>query len=143
MKDPNISINNIFTGTTPILLRKNAPIAFQKIPTVKKVRLIARRKSISKVLINKMVTRSPVPDDIEPLRIPIKKISITNLNFIRKITFLFTEFKPKLGLRNEYMAKKIEIKPNIKYRYCSDIYFTIDEPKITPGIPKNSICNEI
>ena len=37
VKDPKIRINNKLVGMIPILLRKNAPIAFQKIPTVKKV----------------------------------------------------------------------------------------------------------
>ena len=37
---------NIFKGSIPILLKKIAPVRFQKIPTVKKVKLIARRKSI-------------------------------------------------------------------------------------------------
>ena len=41
-------------GILPTLARKNAPIAFQKMPTVKKVELIALRKSILKVLINKI-----------------------------------------------------------------------------------------
>ena len=42
-------------------------------PTVKKVKLTALIKSILKVLINKIVTNKPVPEETEPLRIPIKK----------------------------------------------------------------------
>ena len=52
------------------------------------------------------------------------------------------EFKPKLGLQKEYIAKIIEMNPNIKYRYCSERNFTIDDPKITPGVPKNKICHK-
>ena len=68
-------------GIEPILIRKNAPIAFQKIPTVKKVKLIALRKSILKIFSNKIVTNKPVPEDTEPLRIPIKNIGIIKFNF--------------------------------------------------------------
>ena len=109
-------------------------------PTVKKVELTALRKSILKVLINKIVTNKPVPEETDPLRIPIKKIGITNLNFKRCLILFSTEFNPKLGLQSEYMAKIIEKIPNIKYRYCSGRNFTIDAPKITPGVPKNNIC---
>ena len=45
-KDPNIRITNKFEGIEPILLRINAPTAFQQIPTEKKVKLTALRKSI-------------------------------------------------------------------------------------------------
>ena len=83
VKDPNIRIIIKFIGIEPILLRKNAPAAFQKIPTEKKVKLIALRKSILKILINKIVTNKPVPEETEPFRIPIKKISIIKLKFKR------------------------------------------------------------
>ena len=56
-----------------------------------------------------------------------------------KLIILFVEFKPKLGLRREYIAKTIEIIPKIKYKYCSERNFTINDPKITPGVPKNNI----
>ena len=46
-KEPIINIINRFEGTDPILVKKTAPIKFQKIPTVKNVKLIALRKSIS------------------------------------------------------------------------------------------------
>tara|TARA_S200000501_G_scaffold19929_1_gene17749 strand:- start:828 stop:1100 length:273 start_codon:yes stop_codon:yes gene_type:complete len=88
-------------GISSFLLRKKAPIAFQKIPTVKKVNLTALRKSILKVLINKIVTNKPVPDETEPLRIPIKKIGIINLNSNLELIVLIVEFKPKLVLRKE------------------------------------------
>ena len=52
VKDPIINTINKFKGTDPILAKKTAPIKFQKMPTVKNVILMARRKSISKVLIN-------------------------------------------------------------------------------------------
>ena len=119
-KEPNIRITNKFVGIEPILLRKNAPIAFQKIPTVKKVKLTALRKSIWKVLINKIVTNKPVPEETEPFSIPIKKIGIMNLNFKWEMILLFTEYNPKLGLRNEYIAKIIEKSPKIKYRISSE-----------------------
>ena len=63
----------------PILLRKIAPVKFQNIPTVKNVKLMARRKSIPKVFIRSMVTSNPVPDEIEPFKMPIRKIKIKNL----------------------------------------------------------------
>ena len=119
-----------------------APIAFQKIPTVKKVKLTALRKSILKVLINKIVTNKPVPDETEPLSIPIKKIGMINLNFNWELIIYFVEFKPKPGLWKEYIAKIIEKSPNIKYKYCSERDFTTDAPKITPGVPKNNICHK-
>ena len=34
----------------------------------------------------------------------------------------------------------MEIIPNIKYKYFSDINLTIEDPKITPGNPKIKIC---
>ncbi len=78
-KEPIINIINIFEGIVPILLKKTAPVKFQKIPTVKNVKLIARRKSIPKVFIKSIVTSNPVPDEIEPFKIPIRKIKIKNL----------------------------------------------------------------
>ena len=69
----------MFNETASILLKKKAPVKFQKIPTVKKVKLIARRKSIPKVLIKSIVTNNPVPDEIEPFKIPIRKIKTKNL----------------------------------------------------------------
>ena len=72
-KEPIINIINKFGGTDLILLRKIAPVKFQKIPTVRNVKLIARKKSIPKVLIRSIVTSNPVPEEIEPLIIPIRK----------------------------------------------------------------------
>ena len=83
VNDPNNRIINRFVGMDPILLRKNEPIAFQKIPTEKKVKLTALRKSIPKILINNIVTNKPVPEETEPLRMPIKKTGIMKLNFKR------------------------------------------------------------
>ena len=76
VKEPINNIINRFEGIDPILLRIIAPIKFQKIPTVKNVKLIARRKSIPKVFIKRIVTSNPVPEEIEPFRIPIRKIKI-------------------------------------------------------------------
>ena len=121
----------------PILLKKIAPKAFQKIPTEKKVKLTALRKSISKYLIKEIVTNKPVPEEIEPLRIPMKKISITKLNFNLKLILYSEEFCPKLVLKKEYNDKNIENNPKIRYKNFSGRNFTIDAPKITPGVPKN------
>ena len=79
VKEPIIKTINIFKGTDPILAKETAPTKFQKIPTVKNVKLIARRKSISKVFIKSIVTSNPVPEEIEPFKIPIRKIKIKNL----------------------------------------------------------------
>ena len=100
-KEPIINIINIFEGTNPILVKETAPIKFQKIPTVKNVKLIARRKSISKVFIKSTVTNSPVPEEIEPFKIPIRKIKIENLILWNKLSLLLPDDKPKSGLRNE------------------------------------------
>ena len=79
VKEPIIKAINIFEGTYPILVKNSAPIKFQKIPTVKNVKLIARRKSISKVFIKSIVTSNPVPEEIEPFNIPMRKIKSKNL----------------------------------------------------------------
>ena len=100
-KEPINNKNNIFGGTVPILLKKIAPVKFQKIPTVKKVKLIARRKSTLKVFIKSIVTSNPVPEEIEPFKIPIRKIKIKNLIFLIKLRLLFPEVKPKSDLMNE------------------------------------------
>ena len=101
VKEPIIKTINKFNWTDPILAKKTAPTKFQKIPTVKNVMLIARRKSISKVFINRIVTSNPVPDEIEPFNIPIRKIKIKNLNLRKKLSLLFPDDKPKSGLMNE------------------------------------------
>ena len=101
VKEPIINTNNIFKGTDPILAKKTAPTKFQKIPTVKNVILIARRKSISKVFIKSIVTSKPVPEEIEPFNIPIRKIKIKNLILWAKLSLLFPDDKPKSGLRSE------------------------------------------
>ena len=101
VNEPIINIINIFEGTDPILVKETAPIKFQKIPTVKNVKLIARRKSISKVFINRIVTSNPVPEEIEPFNIPIRKIKIKNLILWTKLSFLLPDDIPKSGLRNE------------------------------------------
>jgi hypothetical protein len=74
---------------------------------------------------------------------PIKNIGIINLNSIWELIILVVEYKPKLGLRKEYIAKIIEKIPNIRYRYCSERNFTIDDPKTTPGVPNYNICHKI
>ena len=101
VKEPIINIINISKGTDPILVKETAPIKFQKIPTVKNVKLIARRKSISKVFIKSIVTSNPVPEEIEPFNIPMRKIKIKNLILLNKLSLLLPDDKPKSGLRNE------------------------------------------
>ena len=101
VKEPISNTINIFEGTDPILVKKTAPIKFQKIPTVKNVKLIARRKSISKVFIKSIVTSNPVPEEIEPFNIPMRKIKIKNLTLWTNLSLLFLDDKPKSGLRNE------------------------------------------
>ena len=66
VKEPIIKTINKFNETDPIVAKNTAPTKFQKIPTVKNVILIARRKSISKVFIKSIVTSNPVPEEIEP-----------------------------------------------------------------------------
>ena len=101
VKEPIINTINTFEGTDPIFAKKTAPIKFQKIPTVKNVILIARRKSISKVFIKSIVTSNPVPEEIEPFNIPIRKIKIKNLILWTNLSSLLPDDKPKSGLRNE------------------------------------------
>ena len=101
VKEPIINIINILEGTDPILAKKTAPTKFQKIPTVKNVILMALRKSISKVFIKSIVTSNPVPEEIEPFNIPIRKIKIKNLILWTKSSFLLPDDNPKSGLRNE------------------------------------------
>ena len=79
VKEPIINSNNIFVGSDPNLLKNIAPVKFQKIPTVRNVKLTARIKSISKVFIKSIVTNNPVPEEIEPFKIPIRKTKIKNL----------------------------------------------------------------
>ena len=73
----------MLNGNTPIRLKAIAPEAFQKIPTEKKVILIAFKKSIPKDFIKRIVTNNPVPEDIDPFKTLIKKIKIINLNQVR------------------------------------------------------------
>ena len=49
-------------------------LRIQQIPTEKKVKVTALRKSILKILINKIVTNKPVPEDTEPLRYQLKEV---------------------------------------------------------------------
>ena len=101
VKEPIISNINMFEGMNPILLKKIAPVRFQKIPTVRNVKLIARRKSNPKVFIKSIVTSNPVPEDIEPFRIPIRKIKDKNLILWNKLRLLLQDDKPKSDLKNE------------------------------------------
>tara|TARA_B100000674_G_C37396696_1_gene714379 strand:- start:15 stop:422 length:408 start_codon:yes stop_codon:yes gene_type:complete len=132
-----IKIINILKGKEPIWLNAIAPKAFQKIPTVKNVILIALRKSIPNVLINKIVISKPVPEDIDPFNIPIKKLKPINTSLEKRLTFLGITSKPKLGLKKEYDPKNIENNPNNIYRKSSDKNSTIEAPRITPGTPNN------
>ena len=101
VKEPIIKTINKFKETDPILAKNTAPTKFQKIPTVKNVILMARRKSIPKVFINSIVTSNPVPEEIQPFNIPIKKIKIKNLILWTELSFLLPDDKPKSGLRSE------------------------------------------
>ena len=101
VKEPIINIINKFEETDPILLRKIAPVKFQKIPTVSNVKLTARWKSILKVLIRSIVTNKPVPEEIEPFKIPIKKIKMKNLILLPKLGLKFSDDKPKSDLSTE------------------------------------------
>ena len=101
VKEPIIKTINKLNETDPILAKNTAPTKFQKIPTVKNVILIARRKSISKVFIKIIVTSNPVPEEIEPFKIPIRKIKIKNLILWNKLSLFLPDDKPKSGLRNE------------------------------------------
>ena len=101
VKEPTINKSNKLEGTDPILLKYIAPVKFQKIPTVKNVKPIALMKSILKVFIKSIVTSSPVPEEIEPFKKPIKKIKIKNLILWTKLRFLLPDDIPKSGLRNE------------------------------------------
>ena len=101
IKEPIINNINKFEETEPIWLKKIAPVKFQKIPTVKKVKLIARRKSIPKVFIKSTVTINPVPEEIEPFNIPIRKIKIKNLILWITLSLYLLDDKPKSDLRNE------------------------------------------
>ena len=101
VNEPKTNNNNIFEETGPILLKKIAPVKFQKIPTVKKVKLIARRKSIPKVFIKSIVTSNPVPEEIEPFKKPIKKIRIENPILSIKLSFILVDNKPKSDLKEE------------------------------------------
>ena len=143
VKEPIINNTNIFDGTDPILLKKTAPVKFQKIPTVKNVKLIARRKSNPRVFIKSIVTSNPVPEEIEPFKIPIKKIKNKNLNLWIKFNSRFTDESPKSDLKNEYNANNIEIIPRNKYKYFSDMNSMIEAPNITPGNPKTKSCQAI
>ena len=100
-KEPIINNINIFKGTDAMLIKKIAPVKFQKIPTVMNVKLTARRKSMPKVFIRSIVTSNPVPEEIEPFKIPIRKIKIKNLIFWVKVIFLLRVDNPKSDFRKE------------------------------------------
>ena len=86
VKEPTINNINVFIGTVPILLKIIAPVKFQKIPTVKNVKLMARRKSIPNIFIKSIVKSNPVPEETEPFKIPIIKTKIENLIFCIKLS---------------------------------------------------------
>ena len=100
-KEPKSKTIKILKGNVPIRLKAIAPDAFQKIPTDKKVILMAFKKSIPKVFIKRIVTNKPVPEDIEPFNIPITKTNIINLIQDVKLIFLFIVAKPKSGFVKE------------------------------------------
>ena len=79
--DPSNKTIKMFNGNTPIWLNAIAPEAFQKIPTQKKVILMAFIKSNPKVFIKRIVTNNPVPEDMEPFNMPI--IKTETINFIQ------------------------------------------------------------
>ena len=72
------------------------------------------RKSIPNVLINKSVINRPVPEDIEPFKIPIKKTINANLNFDQILRFKSFEEIPNSDLLKLYTANKTEKTPNAK-----------------------------
>ena len=114
VKDPTINNINVNEGTSPILLKKIAPVKFQKMPTVKNVKDIARRKSIWKVFIKSIVTSNPVPEEIEPFKIPIRKIKIKNLILCKKFSLFSPDNCPKSDFKKEYSARNIDIIPKNK-----------------------------
>ena len=101
VKEPTSNNIRIFEGTDPILIKEIAPVKFQKIPTVKNVKLMARRKSIPKVFIKSNVTSNPVPEEIQPFNIPIRKIKIKNIVLWIKLSSLLPMDKPKSDLKKE------------------------------------------
>ena len=54
-----------------------------------------------KVFIKSIVTSNPVPEEIEPFKIPIRKIKNKNLILWSKLISLFDDNKPKSDLINE------------------------------------------
>ena len=80
-----------------------------------------------------------MPEEIEPFKIPIRKIKIKNLILCKKFSLFSPDNCPKSDFKKEYSARNIDIIPKNKYRYCYDINFTIEAPKITPGNPKIKI----
>ena len=56
---------------------------------------------MSKVFIKSIVTSNPVPEEIEPFKIPIRKIKIINLILLTKFSLVSLDIKPKSDLRNE------------------------------------------
>ena len=99
--DPKSKTIKMFNGKTPIWLNAIAPEAFQKIPTQKKVILIAFKKSNPKIFIKRIVTSKPVPEDMEPFNMPIIKTKTINFIQIKKSIFLFIIVNPKSGLVKE------------------------------------------
>ena len=69
---------------------------------------------IPNVLINKSVINRPVPEDIEPFKIPIKKTINANLNFDQILRFKSFEEIPNSDLLKLYTANKTEKTPNAK-----------------------------
>ena len=94
-------LKNIYICKLKLLYIKILVVKFQKTPTVKNVKLIARRKSMPKVFIKSIVTSNPVPEEIDPFKTPIIKIKIKNLIFLNKLRLVLPDDKPKSDLKNE------------------------------------------
>ena len=91
------SLMEIHQYDSMLLLLKHS----KKIPTQKKVILIALKKSNPKVFIKSIDTSKPVPEDMEPFNMPIIKTKTLNFIQIIKSIFLFILVKPKSGLVKE------------------------------------------
>ena len=161
VKEPITNNINIFEGIDPILLKKIAPVKFQKIPTVKNVRLIARRKSIPKVLIKSIVTSNPVQDNADLRLTEISnKIGLANndrlalvkrkdkqtrlfIDFISKLSVSPTEINPILSNKNSALIsqsmklKKIYARPNI----TSEDILSLNGPGMY--VKENGLSNDI
>ena len=80
--------------------QKNGSDKIPKNPNSKKGQTYSSQKIHFKVFIKSIVTSNPVPEEIDPFKIPIRKIKIKNLILLTKLSLLLPEDKPKFGLSN-------------------------------------------